>query len=540
MSARRGTFRRDLLTAAALFAAGLAILRRPIVSNDVWWHLAVGRELLADGAVPRLETFSHTMPGAPWVAFEWLFQAAVYFLQSVGGFGGLVWGKALVGAAAAAAVYGAVRAEGARPEAAALGSLCALVLIETRNFVRPELASLFFFPVFLHAILSRRAGGSRRALMLLPAWMLLWANLHGGFFLGLVLLALTFAGAVWERGGRLPRELGVCLLACAAASFVNPFGSELHREVLSFVRALEAPGGFVGISEWAPLGLASVPVFWVLLFASFAALLRGALSGRREFRFWLPLILVFAVWGPRQSRNASYFVFAAAPYLFGLLSRARVWERPRLRRWTWAAPAAFALWLTVPALESWRFRGPVAWEFYPQAASDFLERRGVEGVLYNDYDIGGFLEWRFGKRRPVFQDGRNLFYPLLAAEIAAERSGTGLRSHLERYGVTYALVKRPRGAGAPPRRLRFPLRRWALVYWDDSARVYVRRLPRYRALIAEYEFSLADPDDSDFFLGEIAKGRLEKRAVLAELERHRRQVGVTAAGDFLHARVLAL
>ena len=53
--------------------------------NDLWVHLAGGRRILADGAVPRVDDLSYTAAGLPWVDHEWLTQVAFAALFGLGG-----------------------------------------------------------------------------------------------------------------------------------------------------------------------------------------------------------------------------------------------------------------------------------------------------------------------------------------------------------------------------------------------------------------------------------------------------------------------
>src|ERR1700719_4466982 len=50
-----------LLTRGAMLADG-----------DLYWHIVAGRWMFHHLAIPTADPFSYTMPGAPWVAHEWL------------------------------------------------------------------------------------------------------------------------------------------------------------------------------------------------------------------------------------------------------------------------------------------------------------------------------------------------------------------------------------------------------------------------------------------------------------------------------------
>ena len=60
-----------------------------LLDADTYWHLAAGRWMLEHGAVPTVDAFSHSMPGAPWTAFEWLSELVMVGVYRLGGWAAL-------------------------------------------------------------------------------------------------------------------------------------------------------------------------------------------------------------------------------------------------------------------------------------------------------------------------------------------------------------------------------------------------------------------------------------------------------------------
>ncbi|OGR60686.1 MAG: hypothetical protein A2X36_09395 [Elusimicrobia bacterium GWA2_69_24] len=531
---------------AALAAFSSLVLAWPIVSYDAWWHLAAGRDIVTQLAIPRADPYSHTLRGSPWVDFEWLSQVLAYLAWTVTGFRGLIWLKALVGASAVVITARSILRQGADLATACAGALCALAMVRTRGFLGPEIFSLALFAFFLYALLRFRdaeSGRSGRAwLVALPPLTALWANLHGGFVLGHGLIALSAAGAFLESprgaGRRTAKSLLLCLAACLLASLVNPYGAGVYDAIWIHLRDLNSPGGLALIDEWRPLRLGEHPVYWLTLAASLALLGKELVGKDRRALAWAPLLVVFALWGSREARNPVYFILAAAPYLFSALDRGSVVLARRPGPLKAAAILALLVWLGAPVRRR-DFSQAVRWSRLPVRACDFLEREGVGGVLHNDYAFGGFINWRFAGRRPVFMDGRYLFYPLLL-EDASAGGPEGFQGLWDRHGVTYAVERRRWDGDPSPWRTRFPGDRWALVFWDDAALVFVRRIPAYGALIGRGEYRRVDPDDAEALLEAVRDGRTPKAAALAELDRHRARCGDTVTGALLRRQIAAL
>ena len=90
----------------------------------------------------------------------------------------------------------------------------------------------------------------------------------------------------------------------------------------------------------------------------------------------------------------------------------------------------------------------------------------------------------------------------------------GWEALLDRYGVNTLLMEmaeKPIGIQG----LAFQSPRWALLYWDDTSMVYVRRSAARKELLQRFEYQVVDPTD---LLAGIAVPATRPQAI-AELER---------------------
>ena len=76
---------RTLLVLVVFLSIFTYDLARP-TDIDFWWHLRTGQLIAETGAVPRVDSFSFTAAGRPWVAHEWLWELGVFHLYRLGGF----------------------------------------------------------------------------------------------------------------------------------------------------------------------------------------------------------------------------------------------------------------------------------------------------------------------------------------------------------------------------------------------------------------------------------------------------------------------
>jgi hypothetical protein len=177
--------------------------------EDLWGRMAAGKLVMSEGRVPRKDVFAYVPTKPQWVDHEWLSGVVFYQVHRALGGAGLLVLRAALGVGAMALLLHAAR--GASPWTVAFLSLAALPLLAQgfNSVVRAQAFTFLFFALTLF-VLER--GRGRLALVPLVA---LWANLHGGFVLGPLLLL----------------GYGFYRLAAAslAASLLNPYGLEYWR-----------------------------------------------------------------------------------------------------------------------------------------------------------------------------------------------------------------------------------------------------------------------------------------------------------------------
>jgi hypothetical protein len=476
--------------ALLLFVAGLCL--RPMEETDLFFRLAVGEQILRAGAVPQRNLFSFTYPDHPDLDSAWLFDVGAAGLQRAGGFPAVVLAKTLLVLLVFAFAYRLCRARGAAALAAVAALTGAAVVMAERLVERPH---LFSFAGEL-AVLAALATTSRRRWLLVPA-AALWANLHAGVFVAPLLLLAGAAGALLdarrpgaEGGARASLPVLGLAGASALAALLTPVGTGLLR-YLAFhlhIAALHPIDEFRRPSwRWdAPL---------LVYGAAVAIALLATRARPARWRDVLPLLVLGALTA-RSVRFAADFALVAAPLLAERLAvLGDRWSRlgavvagPRA---VMVAVAGLVLAAAAPRVAAVRAGGPLlelglGRDVVPLGAIRFVEEHGLRGRMYNDLEVGGYLAWKGYPRERVFVDPRLPAYPrefhallgrgdLGRAEWDAALAGHGVDSAL----LAYAGVNR-RVAWWDPAR-------WALVYRQEDARVFVRRLDRWRALIAAQE-----------------------------------------------------
>lgn len=500
-------------------ALALVVLALPLFNPDLFWHLNAGRWIWAAGSVPRTEPFSFTKPGAPWLDFEWLFQVLVYAVHSASGMWGLLLLKAALLGTCFLPIDALLRARGvgagARALALAFWSACVL----PQSDLRPDLFSLLFFSMML-CRLDRDEFSWKLSLPLFA----LWSNLHAGFALGLCLYAAK-AGSLLLEGRRPPAALGLEAAAAALGTLLNPLG--LAAWQVAALHAGQVRGLSRYIQEWGPLS-PRAPLQWPLT-AALLAFAAGAWRGRRRLPLFLAFVsLPLALACALCVRFGLFFAAAGAALLFapGLAAAPRRF-----------APA-LALLTALVAIPLSR----VAWgtpfndAYVARRAAEFVVREGaaLDGLrLFNTYEWGGYLGW-LRPGRPVFGDGRYLFAEQLPEIEAALRSASSMEAFVARHRLDGLLIRNHPQRLASTRlyqdgsRREFlrpwhlyvlPRARWALVYFDRQALLFVDRAKVPAAWLEQHEFRLLRPGDEDALADAVARGEVDLLRLQAESRR---------------------
>ncbi len=471
----------------AIFLAGLvAIAARNVTDPDFGWHLRTGELIATTHAVPHVDSFSFTAAGQPRVTHEWLSDLLIYALYQLGGIGALVLFFALAAAAALTLVY--ARCEG-KPFLAAFVTLAAAFVAAPFWGTRPQTISLLLASLFLYILDGFRKDRSRRRLVWLVPLTLLWANMHGSFVVGPILVGVYLAGDIAERvlhggTGRSVDANGTAwlagvLVACLAVIAVNPYGLELY--VYPF-QTVASPTIQTLIQEWQPPDFSSSAI-WPFLAFLLLTVAATALTWRRIGLVQAILLVGLTVASLRAARQISLWALVAAPVLAAsateLVRRTRWGRRPAAAR-PLASRAAhvlnWALFLVVALAVVIRIGAVVVEqpqaerEYFPVKAVDYLGTQGNSGPIFNSYNWGGYLIWRMYPRERVFIDGRSDLYGLTDDTIVKEYlraylGSANWREPLERYAIQTVLVE----PDAPLATVLASEPGWAITYRDSQA-----------------------------------------------------------------------
>jgi hypothetical protein len=475
----------------------------PMVDGDTWWHIRAGQDILASGAVPRVDTWSLVGVGRPWTSQDWLANVILAVGHDVGPSGWTALSLLFAGCTVASfwilwrAI--AVRRPSVGWASRVIWLSAGLVLAATVLGVRVQVVDLLLATVVIWACWRYLVDPRRRWLAFLPLVAVAWANLHAGWILLFLLGGAVLVGEAIDRlmrrsvEGSQPlswprlRDLGIALVICAAALVFNPNGTDLYRYPFDTV-GITALGRY--ILEWFPATLDALPGQLLVAFTLVVALPTVGFGWRRlrtadalvlggmllmafmAIRFLLiagPVVGAIAAvalaptiaatgWGTRLSSTLDH-LSERRNGVHGLanLGMASV---------ILVAGVGVAVARTAPGAQERAIA-----ESLPVGAVDWLQRNEVKGNMFNRYEWGGYI----GQQRqgvPIFMDGRADVYgdELLLMYVSMITLDVDPQTILDRYEIDFAVYppESPLGAWfeASPA--------WRNAYEDDLAAVWIR------------------------------------------------------------------
>ncbi|WP_437187697.1 hypothetical protein SH668x_001103 [Planctomicrobium sp. SH668] len=487
-----------------LVLAGLYVYSNllPIWHTDIWGHLSYGRWIVENRAVPQLEPLMPLSKGIPFLDLPWLSQIIGYGVVQRFGVTGLQFlnglGTTLAVGLLAICVYNRTGRLGA-----ALLTLLVFYWGAYQQFLvfRPQLAGLVCFAVVFMMAASNQ--WRRWYLVALPIVFTAWANLHGSFIVGFLLMGAFVVGRAtdlyrhsrsWKIviSDRTLRGMVLATQLSLAAVLLNPYGLAIYGEIF----AVSRHPNLETLIEWDPLTLRMKQGQAALVIAlTLVALYR--VSPRRVTAREVLLLCGFGIGMLWHSRMILWWSPVAAYYI-GLHAAAtfqKWWgtsDKPVKTGGVWTVASLGIIWIAfaytpfgievihgrpkdAKAVEK-RLHAAVS-RSTPIEIADYLNRNPPVGMVFNTYEWGDYLLWAGPKGMQIFANSHAHLIPeeIWSDYHAISRLGVNWEDRLNRYSVNTVVVDQ-RSRGDLIKALE-KLTTWKKSYSDAKGAVFKRVKP---------------------------------------------------------------
>ncbi len=386
-----------LIGAAAVYFLLFFLKGILTLDSDFGWHIRMGQIILEQG-IPKTDPFSYTMPSYPFVDHEWLLDAIVALLYPLIGMNGLSIIFALIGISA---FLIQVQRRFSR------WALFPMILVYTSVFsiagVRMQLITWFLFSIFIQLLThyyKKRITG-----YLIVPFLFLWANLHGGFPLGLVYLVIFYVFH-WIQKKKIFWEDCSILLLSIAVTFINPYGYMLWWEEW---KVFSDHSLRFSILEWMPA------FFFINVSMGMYIVISVTLLKRYWRRFSLDVRIVYVIFliaGISSYRHMPIWIIislnptlTSMEYFYKEVIKYK-YGKQRLHIF-YKILTVVAVFVSIWEIGFYIFGNKVMNEHttYPKQAIVFLKNNLPAGNIFSTYEWGGYLDWKLPEKK-VFIDGR--------------------------------------------------------------------------------------------------------------------------------------
>lgn len=425
----------------------------PFVDVDFFWHLTTGNLILDQHRIPRTDPFSWSYGGRTWIAHEWLAEVMLALAERAGGYAGTILLTTLFAVFGFWRLLAAGRYYGmSRRTAVIVMLLFGGVFIRSGAMVvRPQVFTWALMAV-LFAELAAYDTGRRKTLWLIPPLFAIWINMNLTALIGIGCLGAF----VIDRLIRKPIDRHVVTVGIASglALIVNPHHVKLFLLIFKYLNPDSVRRKYV--FEWMSPKTADhshIP-FWIAMIFILPALYYLI---RRVPHVWpcAPL-LVLAYQSNQSIRYIPIYMMLVFVFVGWL-----IWQRSRERRvvlptagaplfplkpWIIVPPivaTVLAIWLVTSVDRTQFKRTPTAWG-HPVAATEFYLQNYAGLKLFNTYDFGSYMIYRFyGTDNKVYIDGREEMYgeERVRQYFDVIHGQQGWREYLDDQGIQAVVIR---------------------------------------------------------------------------------------------------
>jgi hypothetical protein len=470
--------------------------------GDTGYHIRTGEVILQTWEVPKQDIYSLHVPPLKWTAHEWMAEIIMATIFRLGGLTAVVVFFAFLLAITHWLLYQTLRSESKNILLCTLIIVLATATSSTHWLARPHAFSLLLTVIWCH-FLDRFQYKNDHTLMYLPLLMLLWVNLHGGYFFGLVLLAIyltaNFVSSLIGRPDQLrhyrikAKSLFIVLVATVGVCAINPYGFE----ILWFpIRVTSDRFVMDRVAEFMSPNFHEVLPFKYMLLITIGML---AVSRSTLNLIEVALIILLSYMALYSGRHVSLFAIIAAPLLLrtGESIIARFPEpflqfyrnRNRnliaidtsIRGYFWPAISTlFIVGLSLIGVLKYQFNDKI----FPVAAVEFLKKEPITGNMFNNDEFGDYMIFTAWPNYRVFMDGRSDMYgeKFGSAYLKIANVQPGWKEILSKYDISWIIFDTYSALTTALR----DQREWQPIYSDQVATIFVKKDAPHEPLLARY------------------------------------------------------
>jgi hypothetical protein len=425
---------------------GLFLFKRPyglLWDGGTSRHISTGLTVLRDHVLPTNNYLWAIDPSYHWQTNALLSEVIFGAFYSWWGLNGVVLCTSFALALALTWTFQLARARGLGFLLSSVGLIAVMYSSSIHWSARPHVFTYLPFLVMYFLVFCWRGAAKVRALAIFLS-MIVWVNLHGSFYMGIVMLGAKLVGD-WlsqllhsDRTDDDPAALSrpndsikVNALAVGAGVLASCFNNRGPTFLTYVLEYMSMQVNRYTTDEWRSLDFGLGLPTWIFLLLGCLLIAAWTYSPRKpalpEFAFVL-LLFIFSLYGmrivpyfmmaaliavgpPWRSWSASISDRVGVDWLKRLITIGQRFSavEPNSYKlagaWSLAALTMTTYWLYSPAFKISDYDS----EKMPVQCSNYLRDKKIDGLGFHSDNWGGYLYWKLGK--PVYIDDYHDFYP---------------------------------------------------------------------------------------------------------------------------------
>lgn len=471
----------DILFISILIVCLLLGPKMLSIDSDLGRHLALGNYILETQNIPTKDILSHTKFGESRPPYEWLSQILFAVSNKLAGLDGVIFFSGLIIAIAFLLTYKESVKVSQLPILSVVILLLGLAASSVHWLPRPHVFTFLMLHIWIMYLEKIRKNENVK-LWQIGIIMLIWANLHGGFIFGFIVWFAYFAGDIWEKVFSnkkinllsLLKVGGVSLLA----SIITPDGWG------NWVAVLGNNSSYIlqNTSETMSPDFHQAGMLPFLLFIGLTIVIPSITNIK------LPASQIFLMAGTAMAsllvaRNIPLFVIVSIPILCGCLRYLTFGEfwfnlekrinnlQSNLKSYWFFGTIVILSALMIVKYSSYQL---TVFKFnpsvFPVQATNWLKENPQTGNMFNEFNWGGYIEYRLFPSQKVFLDSQTDFYgeALMREYVQIISAPAGWESSLEKYQVGWVIIN----PNSPLANVLVLDSDWQLLYQDKVAVIY--------------------------------------------------------------------
>ncbi|MEN8264959.1 MAG: tetratricopeptide repeat protein [Nitrospirota bacterium] len=521
---------------------------------DLWWHLKSGKYIYETKTVPDKDDFSFTsyisedirsigkknlspseLPSdennlfwsSSFMKRNWLSQIIFYITYLTSGFTGIGILKSAIFVITYLLIYVIMLKMGAGRLSSIL-VLCLVAVIGVYfNYTRPQLFSFLSFSLMLYILNDFKKEG--KSFYFLPVLMLFWANLHGGFVLGIIILisfisseffkyllsnVFGISGISSMTKGRI-KTLSLYICISVFICLINQADYKTFMFPLIIKNSI-----FASVEEYHRPMLYEYFEYWLMLALLIIFIIISGLRKRLDISD-LIIALVLITASLKSNKYIIYFAIGTAVFLSSSISDIgtclkdnalckRFFDRTgfariNIRGGLSLLLAAASLILSIRiASSSTVLEFDIRDKRYPSGAVEFIQKNNPGGNMLNLFNWGGYLVWHLYPDYRVFIYGRSLnetaffhYNKIMSASIGSEQHVPLWKKLLTAYNINIILIPAVSQSGhiVPLLNELYVDTEWELLYADGKAMIFLKSTKDNQEIIHQYYLSKESIND---------------------------------------------